>query len=439
MPHLTFHAFRKTLLYSRLCAAMAIATGPSVLFAADVLNCGDGGPGSGSLRDVVTSAASGDTIDLSQLPTKCGMADSVITLFNGEIVVPQENLKFQGPFAGSVTIEPVAGSSSRVLNHAGTGLLVINDLTLANGNLQAGMGHAYGGCIRSDGSLFLTRSTVKNCIATGSYGSGGGLYAAHGAVLLESRISGNKAIGSARGMAGGVLSIGGLSLLYSTVDSNEASHISGGAMSLGSGIGSYTALSYSTFEGNSAPRCGGASLYTIHGIEVSNSTISDNTGSISNGGLCAEGSTTITASTIAFNSSVGESGGLILWSGALTIETSIFAHNSSSSSTPDLYIDPLAPVYGADNLVMTSSGNIPPGVIKITSDPKLSPQLAFNGGRTRTHKLLPGSPALGAGNNPSGLWFDQRGQGYPRMSGSNAATDIGAVQFDSIFFDDFDR
>jgi len=51
---------------------------------------------------------------------------------------------------------------------------------------------------------------------------------------------------------------------------------------------------------------------------------------------------------------------------------------------------------------------------------------------------LPGSPAIGAGNNNGLYQVEQRGRGYPRTSGAAAKVDIGAVQFDSIFFDDFE-
>jgi len=43
---------------------------------------------------------------------------------------------------------------------------------------------------------------------------------------------------------------------------------------------------------------------------------------------------------------------------------------------------------------------------------------------------------LGVGNNNAMQPNDQRGDGYPRMTG--ATVDIGAVQFDTIFADDFD-
>jgi hypothetical protein len=70
----TICTHRKAPLCAALCVALALGTASSPLFAVEVMNCGDGGPGSGSLRDAITSAASGETIDLSQLPTKCGTA-----------------------------------------------------------------------------------------------------------------------------------------------------------------------------------------------------------------------------------------------------------------------------------------------------------------------------------------------------------------------------
>ena len=57
--------------------------------------------------------------------------------------------------------------------------------------------------------------------------------------------------------------------------------------------------------------------------------------------------------------------------------------------------------------------------------------LANNGGPTLTYALLPGSPAIDAGNNsiiPSGTTTDQLGN--PRISGSNV--DIGAYELQQL-------
>jgi hypothetical protein len=58
-------------------------------------------------------------------------------------------------------------------------------------------------------------------------------------------------------------------------------------------------------------------------------------------------------------------------------------------------------------------------------DPLLGP-LTGNGGPSRTHALLTGSPAINAGSNAFGLATDQRGDGFPRTVG--AGTDMGAFE-----------
>jgi hypothetical protein len=64
---------------------------------------------------------------------------------------------------------------------------------------------------------------------------------------------------------------------------------------------------------------------------------------------------------------------------------------------------------------------------QINTDPKLGP-LKDNGGPTFTHALLPGSPAIDAGdpNFTSPPDFDQRGAGFPRVV--NGRIDIGAFE-----------
>ena len=60
-------------------------------------------------------------------------------------------------------------------------------------------------------------------------------------------------------------------------------------------------------------------------------------------------------------------------------------------------------------------------------DPKLGP-LADNGGPTLTMALLPGSPAIDAGNTSLAPTTDQRG--FPRPAG--LAADIGAFEYGSV-------
>jgi hypothetical protein len=61
----------------------------------------------------------------------------------------------------------------------------------------------------------------------------------------------------------------------------------------------------------------------------------------------------------------------------------------------------------------------------INLDPMLGP-LQDNGGPTPTMALLPGSPAVDAGDNTGAPDFDQRGPGFPRIVGGTI--DIGAFE-----------
>ena len=78
---------------------------------------------------------------------------------------------------------------------------------------------------------------------------------------------------------------------------------------------------------------------------------------------------------------------------------------------------------------------VPPAGVQLSNI--LNPVLAFNGGPTQTHALVPGSPAIDAGGavctdaNGNPLLTDQRGK--PRIVDGNgdgtARCDIGAFEF----------
>jgi len=79
---------------------------------------------------------------------------------------------------------------------------------------------------------------------------------------------------------------------------------------------------------------------------------------------------------------------------------------------------------GSGNLVRATFAAVPPGTIKF-SCPLLGP-LRNNGGPTPTHALLSKSPGIDQGNHDASITLDQRGPGYPRVSGATA--DIGAYE-----------
>ena len=415
-----------------------------------VKNCDDSGPD--SLRDILqpTKAKSNDIVDLSLLPTLCGMADSKITLTSGQIVLSQDTLTLQGPDAGSVTIS--GGNASRVLIHQGAGLLKMFSLTIADGQYHVAA-KAYGGCVMSSGGVYMHKVNVTGCKAVSDldYAFGGGIWASADVTMVSSTVSANESDGPQKfAVGGGISTDGAFAALYSSISGNTANDsqayggIGGGVYALSGAL-----IIASTLDSNTAAY--GAALITDGIGTIKDATISGNTSNK----CCAVDvfgdSLTIANSTIAFNVSVADSGFAAVYfngnsgNSTLVLQSSIIAKNTAGATSveEDLFLVPgHGLLSGADNLVMSTNIPIPPpGVITVTSDPKLGP-LQFNGGPTRTRALLPGSPALAKGNNnvtPT-LAFDQRGPGYPRTTGTgaNITTDIGAVEFDSIFFDGFE-
>jgi hypothetical protein len=264
---------------------------------------------------------------------------------------------------------------------------------------------------------------------------------------------------------GGVYVNGNLTADYSTISYNStyAAPLNGGRGG-GAMIVGTTMLKGSTISYNSSYAVGG--LYTQDAVTVDSSTIYGNGASQTAGmrAIYSAGSPTATIvnSTIAGNHSVARVGGLnliipatisnstialnvafnglagILMSGpTLDIESTIVAGNTAGGGTPDdfeVYGTPI--ITGANNLVVASSAPLPPDTI--TLDPVLG-VIGDNGGPTWTIPLMPGSPAIDAGNNAAHLDTDQRGPGFARAIGLRA--DIGAFEVqetDIIFANGFE-
>jgi hypothetical protein len=379
------------------CLALALGIGTTATHVADatvgagsasvatlaVSNCNDSG--SGSLRDAVANAHSGDTVDLSALTC------SQITLATGAIEIEVDDLTLQGPGATALTIagSQRANHAYSVLNHAGHGTLSIDSLRITDDHAASSR------CIESTGTVSLNGSTITYC-------SGGGVFA-NGFSALNSTIGNSYQ---------GVYTLDGdVSIAGSTISGN--------------GIG------YSGFYGYGyAPvPCGGLHLgrpntTTVATALISNTTISGNGagyryGKSYSGAGCIYEPVTISNSTIAFNGAYSGTGGLRIDAPNVSIESSIFANNSDY----DVFAIIGTAISGHNNLIMKSDFVLPPDTI--TADPKLL-SLADNGGPTLTHALAADSPAIDAGNNTAGLAYDQRGAPFARVYGAKA--DIGAFE-----------
>ncbi len=395
-----------------------------------VTNCNDSG--SGSLRDTVAAALSGDTLDLhSQL--QC----STITLTSGAIVVNQHDLSLIGPAGGNrLTID--GSRLDRVIKHGGSGTLTLTDLAIANGKYQSSS-NPRGGCLYSYGAISLTHSTVSNCAAEGQGSArayGGGIFA-HRLYLTDSNVSGNTATAADSAFGGGAAAGLELHAQSSTISFNEASTTGSDTTALGGGLMTegFANVVGSTISGNKAAEgagWAGESFYSGQSVTIVNSTISGNIASNYHAGITTTAPLALYNSTIAFNSGgiAGFSGaGLYSFGAALTLQSSIIADNiDAAGNASDLAGAAGTAVTGANNLITSGHGVVfPPNTI--TTCPKLGP-LADNGGSTQTHALLHTSFAIDTGINPANLIDDQRGSTYPRVFGF--AADIGAYEWQGM-------
>ncbi|MET0229558.1 MAG: choice-of-anchor Q domain-containing protein [Rhodanobacteraceae bacterium] len=425
--------------------------------ALQVSNCDD--DGAGSLRAAVAAAVSGDTIDFAALGC------STITLTTGYIAVAQDDLAIEGPGAGSLTID--AAYASGVMRHTGAGTLSISGLTLANGTHTTDTEASLGGCLYSAANLEVVDSVVTACTAHGTNVNdafGGAIYAYGNLVLRSAVVSGSRAYASAVAYGGGVFVHGDLDAQTSAFNYNGAQGVpvlnshGGGAIVHGA-----TRLDATTFYYNSAYEVGG--LWTYGPVTIENSLFAHNgaklvagmraedggsapTATIANstfaynisheriGALSMLISATITNTTIAKNDAFGGFGGVFFGGDSLELESTIIATNTEGGTPSDLTVYGSPTITGANNLVIETSATLPPDTI--TDDPLLD-VLADNGGPTLAMALLPGSPAIDAGNNVAALATDQRGAGFARHVGRR--TDIGAFEVqdaDFVFSDGFD-
>ena len=355
--------------------------------------------------------------------------------------------------------------------YAGGGVFVGGNLTMSSSTLRFNYLMNCSNC-GFDAHASGSRDDFQVAHGVGSRtiaAAGGGAYVGGDANVSGSTIYRNEAIhGSSGAAVGGGLAVRGrLRIADSTISSNfsfPGGYLAGRDQQLtgadhtissdfpdttefGGGLylypGASLTMSGCTVAGNDAS-VGGGVYGGAADSAIADSTITGNFGELDGGALVID-SVHLTNSTIANNSAWngGSTGGIIVRADS-EIESSIIARNTSyvpavsdlsSGGTP-------VTISGANNLVMRADATVtlPPDTLH--DDPLLG-ALADNGGPTQTLALLPGSPAIDAGNDVAGLVTDQRGTGFPRVLGARA--DIGAYErlggviiADAIFADGFD-
>jgi alpha-tubulin suppressor-like RCC1 family protein len=239
--------------------------------------------GSGSLRQAVLDAQSGDTIMFNISGTIPLM--SPITLTN--------SVTIDGT-GQSVTISGGGSVQVFVVNSGVTAAL--QNLTIASGYTQA---YGQGGGVTNDGMLTVANSTFTGDVS-GDLG-GGGIYNSSTLKVDNSTFSGNTG-----GFDGGAI--------YSSGTLNVAN---------------------STFSGNSTPTGGGTGgangggIYNTGTLSVTNSIFSDNTVTAFGGGIYNGGTLSVANSIFSGNAtSNGYGGGISNW-GPLSVANSTFSGNTT--------------------------------------------------------------------------------------------------------------
>lgn len=329
-----------------------------------------------SLREAIAVVSSGGTITVPA---------GTYTLSSGFELRVGRNLKLMGAGADSTIIQAATEPGvavSRVFNILGASV-DISGVTIRHGRIDTGFG---GGGVRNTGILTLVDSTITD--NTARTAGGGILSVVATLTLVNSTISNNTSKDS---VGGGIyVERGPLTVTNSTVANNTST---GGGGGLGGGV-----------------------FISSGTVTFTNSTISNNNASLTGGGIYNGGVLTLTNTTVSGNTAVNGGGVDNFYGTTANLVNTIIANNSGGDCRESLSSQ-------GHNLDSDGTcGLSGPGDLSNT-DPLLGP-LQDNGGPTFTHALLPGSPAIDAGDDTAAPATDQRGIARPQ----GAASDIGAYE-----------
>jgi hypothetical protein len=341
-----------------------------------------------------------------------------IVLSGSDLDIDIDNdVKIVGPGTDALTID--GDGLSRVFN-IGSGVeATIRGLTITGGNGSGGDG----GGIYNAGDLTLDQVVVTGNEAVNS---GGGLYSTGGSLAITNSTFDLNTAKWGAGVYAASSDALGISIVNSTISDNDAIiGYTSGVPWAGSGTGGGL---YVGSTGSSIP------------VLVVNTTISNNWAEHQAAGVAVDFTVSATVeirnATVAENHADNAGGGISRYAGTVLLHNSIVAENTQGTSTVsdsdihygNVHTNSSYNLIGAGwwGTAPTGAGN------QINTDPLLAP-LGDYGGKTRTHALLSGSPAIDKGSDSIAGSFDQRGVArsydHPGVSaGSGGDSDIGAFE-----------
>jgi len=282
-------------------------------------------------------------------------------------------------------------------------------------------------------SFSLNQEIVRSEFLTNTASSfGGAIYNTEAELrIIESYFAENQADSFGGAVYNSVIAMLKLPVRISdtTFYSNSSGYVAGAIYNSADGK---SIITRSTFESNHAQNYGGA-IYNNYGgeVDLSNSTLSGNTTDGSGGGLFLNNAATLTATNVSIsnNSAIDNGGGIYVTGyGKLYLDSSLVASSLSGSDCAYRTGDPWGTVIDlGHNLVEDGTCIYDPTSF---SAPPLLGTLQDNGGKTETHALLEGSPAIDV--IPTGacqVIEDQRSISRPQ----GVACDIGAFELGSSY------
>jgi hypothetical protein len=350
--------------------------------------------GAGSFRQALLDASNGDTINFNLTGCPC-----VILITSASFNI-NKDLTIIGPGADLLQLDGNMGNfgtledQRMVIKTSGT--TTIENVTIARGGGTGGSG------VFNTGDLTLRNVVIQNNSA--ALGFGGGIYNSGTVAVVNSLIADNFSTES----GGGVCNFGVATITNSTITGNKA-----GFIFQGYGGGIYSAGSPDTI-----------SLLTIVNSTIVRNETDGPRDAFSGGGIYLRSPTfaTIHNTIVAGNLERDSNDNTFYDSDILGL---VFFNNSNVIGNAETSGGMSHAVNG--NIVGNNGeGTLP--LFEIIQTVRLR-----NGGPTATHALVPGSPAINAGNdslavdeNGNPLPTDQRGPGFPRIGGGRV--DIGAFE-----------
>jgi predicted outer membrane repeat protein len=370
-----------------------------------------------------------------------------------------EDLTLTGAGVDQTIID--GNQTDRIFDVLGSVKVALADMTLRRGGQPSGspLSTDQGGAVQNRGELFVLGVKISDSVAT----DGAAIANGAGTVrMVRSTLEGNGAFSLSPifNAAGATMHIedslirrgyGGCSGAISnqgtmTIQTTEISQNNGaGAGAICNYPSGTLTIDRSLLSDNGKPQSSGfrttsnggaihnGSLFQRGGVlRIINSTLSDNAAEYGGGLFVASGSADLINVTLSRNSATTSGGGVYVDpSATLMVLNTIIATSQSGGDCAGRIIS------GGFNLIQdvagctiqgSTTGNI------LGRDPLLG-SLADNSGPTRTHALLPGSPAIDAvlsGCPPPDK--DQRGQDRPQDGDGDgtARCDVGAFEAKGI-------